>query len=148
MKNGILQPFSIVSITEGFAPMWCQCSNFFRKVPFTFALFLKVSKSELWEYISKSITSGDGGALVVVAILVWLEVRLLALIIGGEERVLYGKLDLLDIPKPMIKCCRWYCRINVVVTIWLSGVLFFPTRPWVRCPKFPFVVKITSDTVW
>ena len=65
----------------------------------------------------------------VVAILVWLEVRLLALIIGGEERVLYGKLDLLDIPKPMIKCCRWYCRINVVVTIWLSGVLFFPTRP-------------------
>ena len=128
----------MVSITEGFAPIWCQCSQFFRKLPFTFALFLKVSKSELWESISKSsgikwrddkkvylsskvsassseissigavalpvsnsptskascwgiwLTSGDRGALVVAAVKVWLEVRLLALIIGGEERVLLG----------------------------------------------------------
>ena len=65
----------------------------------------------------------------VAAVKLWLEVNLLALIIGGEERVLCGKVDLLGIPKSLIKCCIWCCRVNVVVTIWFSGVLFFPKRP-------------------
>ena len=60
----------------------------------------------------------------VAAVKVWLEVRLLALIIGEERGVLCGKLGLLDIPKPMTKFCRWCCRINVVVLIWFFGVFF------------------------
>ena len=46
--------FSVASITEGFAPIWCQCSKFFCKLSFAFALFLKISKSKSWESISNS----------------------------------------------------------------------------------------------
>ena len=66
--------------------------------------------------------------MVDAAVKVWLKERLLALIIGGEEIFLCGNLGLLDILKPMIKCCRWCCGINVVVTILFSGVFFFPKR--------------------
>ena len=31
----------------------------------------------------------------------------------------------MDIPKPMSKCCRWCCRTNVIVLIWVSVVLPF-----------------------
>ena len=36
-----------------------------------------------------------------------------------------GRLGLMDIPKPMSKCCRWCCRTNVIVLIWVSVVLPF-----------------------
>ena len=48
------EPFSIISITVGFGPIWCQCSKFLCKFSFTFAFFLKISKSQLWESKSKS----------------------------------------------------------------------------------------------
>ena len=37
----------------------------------------------------------------------------------------YGGLDLMDILKPMIKYCRWCCRTNIIVLIWVSVVLLF-----------------------
>ena len=52
---------------------------------------------------------------------VWLEIGLLALVIGGRERLLCEKPDLLDTPKPIIKCYR----INIVALIWLSEFCFF-----------------------
>ena len=36
-----------------------------------------------------------------------------------------GKFDLMDIPKPVIKCCRWYCKINIIVLIWVFLVFLF-----------------------
>ena len=92
-------------------------------------------------------TSGDRGAViarrcvhfVVAAVKVWLEIRLLALEVGRWERLLYGKLNLHDIPKPIIICCGWCCRINIIALTWFSRVLLFPTCPSFRCPKFPFI---------
>ena len=51
---------------------------------------------------------------------VWLEIGLLALVMGGRERLLCEKPDLLDTPKPIIKCYR----INIVALIWLSEFCF------------------------
>ena len=31
----------------------------------------------------------------------------------------------MEIPKPMIKYCRWCCRTNIIVLIWVSVVLAF-----------------------
>ena len=31
----------------------------------------------------------------------------------------------MDILKPMIKYCRWFCRTNIIVLIWVSVVLLF-----------------------
>ena len=31
----------------------------------------------------------------------------------------------MDISKPMIKCCRWCCRTNIIVLIWVFVVLPF-----------------------
>ena len=31
----------------------------------------------------------------------------------------------MEIPKPMIKCCRRCCRTNIIVLIWVSVVLSF-----------------------
>ena len=59
--------------------------------------------------------------LVVADVKVWLEIGLLALVIGGRERLLCEKPDLLDTPKPIIKCYR----INIVALIWLSEFCFF-----------------------
>ena len=39
---------------NGFASVWWQWSKLLCKLPFTFTLFLKVSKSKSWEFISKS----------------------------------------------------------------------------------------------
>ena len=39
-----------------------------------------------------------------------------------------GRLDLIDIPKPMIKCCRWCFRTNIIVLIWVSVVFSFDKR--------------------
>ena len=36
-----------------------------------------------------------------------------------------GRLDLMDIPKPMIKCCKRCCGTNLIVLIWVSVVLLF-----------------------
>ena len=48
----IFYPFSIVSITEGFAPMWCQCSKFLCKLSLRFLCYFKrrsKSRENLYE---------------------------------------------------------------------------------------------------
>ena len=92
------------------------------KLSFTFALFLKVSKSKSWESISKSwdkewkgdkkvhLHSKDHASFSEISSIGQLFLA----------SVQCGRLDLMDIPKPMIKCCRWCCRTNIVVLIWVS----------------------------
>ena len=99
--------------------------NFWCKLSFTFALFLKVSTSKSWEPISKS--SDNEKVTRKCAYLRKIMLHFLKFYRYGRcfASVQCGRLDLMDIPKSRIKCCRWCCRTNIIVQIWVSvGLLF------------------------
>ena len=97
------------------------------KLSFTFALFLKVSKSKFWKSTSKSsdkewkgdkkvhLSSKDYASFSEISS----TVQLLGHCLMRETGFA------MDIPKSMIKCCRWCWRTNVLVLIWVSVVLPF-----------------------
>ena len=53
----------------------------------------------------------------------------------------------MNIPKRMIKCCRWCCRTNIIVLIWVSVVFLFHKCLRLLCPGLYTVsiLRVNSD---
>ena len=117
-------PFSIVLITEGFAPLWCQCSKFLSKRSLRFLCSFKC-RSKSRENLYEIRQAKNEKVMEKCTYLQKIFLHFLKFLPYGSCFSIVQCGRLMEIQKLMIKCCRWCGRTKIIVLVRVSIILLF-----------------------